>query len=537
MKKLLSCVLILSLVLTSVLFAVACNTPEDPVNPDDPNTPNPPEEVVLTEDAVSELLTATETKMKETDDLAATLQLNVKTNSNGVTVEIPVSLALKLVDITGENPAMSFAMTGNVMGEEMNINACYKDGWAYVTQNGESYKQQADNPFDGLDLEMPEMPELDDETVALLESMEADLLKNANAVTKDGVTTIAYSLTLEDLMEVVSALMGSMGGDESGADEELGGMGGILGGAEMPEGMEMDGKLDLTMKIKDNFLTQLVLSLNAEMSMEGQTMTYEIGVTLDIADPAETVTVTLPEGAENFEEKTAVDAATTMGAAFEAMKTLDTYGMSMDFHYTMTTGGTPSEMSQWVYIDVENDGDAENTVLGMESGRRQGDVEQTQNRYYKDGWYYYVDAEGNGTKEEQQMSYSDGYTNAIAGLLVGADADLYADAEVSEMDGMIMMELEPTSEQRGYIPNIALEFERSFSAPAEISDLTVTVLIEDGYIISYQVTFTATGTSATNDATMTVEVEAYFTLYALGDDVVVMFPDGYEDFEVVNSAL
>ena len=519
MKKILTWLLILSLLMMSMLTMTACLFGDD--------DGEEKEDEVLSEEEVEDLLAATEEKMEDLDDLEMRATLNIKMATQGVTVEIPMSMALKMDDYRGENPAMAMTLNGELMGEVLNYGMYYKDGWAYVIEDGESYKQQMENPFAELDTEMPA---IDGETVAMLEQLWANMLKNADAVTKsNGSTVIEFDMDLQELMTAFSALMENVG--DMGLGDDMG-LGGDMGLGDMSAMTDMmDGSLKLKLTVKNEYITKVTVDLSMNMEVEGQTTTVDMDVALELVDPGKSVTVTLPAGAESFEELSS-DPVSLIDEAIDAMLELDTYSMAVDMSYLAQSTGVTMEVEGWVYIDVRNDGDADNTELAMEVGTVMGDREQVRKTYYLDGWYYYVDGEGNGTREQEPMSYEYGYISALAEMMEGMTAEQFRGADVTMSDGMVIITVEPVNNAGAFIPDMALSFEDSLDAPATFSDVSVTVLLADGYIVSYQVTFVANGTS--DGTAVTYEADVSYLLYAMGDDVVVEMPDGREDFAIVN---
>ena len=283
MKKILSWFLILTMLTVSMLTLTACSL----LN----------REETLSQEEVEDLLTAVGDNMADLDDLEIRCVLDMKMIANGVTVEIPMSLTVTLDDYNSEDPAFAVTLTGSYMGTDMDMAAYYLSGWMYVYFGETGYKQQTDNPFADMELgmEMPELPELDAETAAVIEELVSGLSDRIEAVTDaDGVTEIKLELTMQELMEKVVEVMENVTG-KSLED--------VLGSAEIDVADMLDtidGKAKLDMTVKEDYLTKMSVDVDLSMEVDGQAASYEIDFEFEIVDPGKSVIVTLPEGAEEL---------------------------------------------------------------------------------------------------------------------------------------------------------------------------------------------------------------------------------------------
>ena len=280
MKKILSWILIVAMLLASVMTMTACDLFGKEVK-----------EEALSQDEVDDLLNAVSAKMEDLDDLEIRCSLDMKMVGEGVTVEIPLILNVKLDDYNSETPAFELSLSGSYMGTSLNMAMYYVDGWSYVYSGTDGYKQETDNPFAEMDMGMMEIPTLDEEAMAMLEELIAELSDRVEAVTEDGVTEIKLKITVRELMEMAMELSEYMSGE-------------ALDGEDLEEMTEMlnavSGDLELTMTVANEYITKIALDANVSTTVDGVAASYEVAFELEIVDPGQSVTVTLPDGAEEL---------------------------------------------------------------------------------------------------------------------------------------------------------------------------------------------------------------------------------------------
>ena len=280
MKKILSWILIVAMLLASVMTMTACDL-----------FGKEEKEEALSQDEVDDLLNAVSAKMEDLDDLEIRCSLDMKMVGEGVTVEIPLILNVKLDDYNSEAPAFELSLSGSYMGTSLNMAMYYVDGWSYVYSGTDGYKQETDNPFAEMDMGMMEIPTLDEEAMATLEELIAELSDRVEAVTEDGVTEIKLEITVRELMEMAMELSEDMSG-EALDSEDL---------EEMTEMLNaVSGDLELTMTVANEYITKIALDANVSTTVEGVAASYEVAFELEIVDPGQSVTVTLPDGAEEL---------------------------------------------------------------------------------------------------------------------------------------------------------------------------------------------------------------------------------------------
>ena len=210
--------------------------------------------------------------LEEMDQVDASLDLTMKMDVMGQSIEMPATVTIKGTGLTGDNPITRMVMTMTAMGETTTEDVYSVGGWDYYTSADGNYKMPSD--------------EEDDENITELgeELLSEELIAKATVTEKDGITTVALALTADEFMKSFLSFA------ESFADGELAADG--LSGT----------KVSLSFN-KKNQLTALSLSFKMETSEDGVTMGLGMDLTMTI-HKASGVTVEAPAGYENYEEIT-----------------------------------------------------------------------------------------------------------------------------------------------------------------------------------------------------------------------------------------
>ena len=286
MKKILSWLLVLAMLLTSLLTLVACDDDDEQ-----------PEEETLSKAEVTDLLSDAEEKMTDLDDYHVDIYAKIKMQAQGSSIEIPLALTVKLDDVQGENPGLAMTMSTQIMGEMTEMQVYCKDGWIYTVEDGVGIKEQMGDSLGGLGEDVA-LPEIDDETMQMLEQLYEEMLERADAVVSaNGATEITFEFTVEELMELVNALMAQI------PDAGLGEMGDMAGSFATVTEM-LTGTVEFGMTVKDEYITMIEVNADLGMAMEGQSASFDVEFSAELVNPGESVTIVLPEGAEDFEDAT-----------------------------------------------------------------------------------------------------------------------------------------------------------------------------------------------------------------------------------------
>ena len=305
MKKLLSWILILTMLLTALVTFASCKkggNDDDGENGDGTGTGGKKEPI--TQAAVEDLLSNVGTKMTDLDDMEVRIQLTLTMVEGSSTIAIPVEMVIKADDYRSENPAFSATFSYELMGERETYEFCLKDGWFYQTDGFDKEKFPAEETLEEAMEELEEVLEMFAPTeteMAALEGLWADLLESSYAtVDQNGVTEIKFETKLQDLLSALTAIVEGAVGDVDISDmideevaESLGMIEAVL--------EALSGDLTIVMTVKDNYVTKVETNVGAAVAIEGMSMNYNASFTIEIVNPGQSVTVSAPADADEYE--------------------------------------------------------------------------------------------------------------------------------------------------------------------------------------------------------------------------------------------
>ena len=305
MKKLLSWILILTMLMTALVAFASCKkggNDDDGENGDGTGTGGKKEPI--TQAAVEDLLSNVGTKMTDLDDMEVRIQLTLTMVEGSSTIAIPVEMVIKADDYRSENPAFSATFSYELMGERETYEFCLKDGWFYQTDGFDKEKFPAEEALEETMEELEEVLEMFAPTeteMAALEGLWADLLESSYAtVDQNGVTEIKFETKLQDLLSALTAIVEGAVGDADISDmideevaESLGMIEAVL--------EALSGDLTIVMTVKDNYVTKVETNIGAAVAIEGMSMNYNASLTIEIVNPGQSVTVSAPADADEYE--------------------------------------------------------------------------------------------------------------------------------------------------------------------------------------------------------------------------------------------
>lgn len=262
MKKLLSLVLMAALALSLVFALASC------------------EQLTayqLVSDAVA--------KTNGLDAVDAEMKMNMKTVTSGITMDVPVTMSMKATGLKGENPIVSANMVMPILGEEMPIEVYNEGDDFYIVMAGEGMKMKAG--------EYTEEYDVSSDFMDVIKALPEDVLKDVEIVkNSDGTKTVSVAISDAVFAEVYKDLLDSTkesaGGADLGADVSVSG-----------------AKVEITVN-KDGYVSSYKTSFTMEMTISvlGQEIktTTEADIAVTYKNPGAAVTITPPEGYQNFPE-------------------------------------------------------------------------------------------------------------------------------------------------------------------------------------------------------------------------------------------
>lgn len=268
MKKFLSILLVLCLILTSLALYSCDFGKKDDDDDDDDDDSKPLTTAEIIENAVNETVEIKAAEVK--------LDLDVSVGMQGVTIAVPVDAVLKAAD--GE---ASFDMELSFMGETMEINV-YTDGeWLYILEGGNGSKMlipyqyldnldEADIPFDSLDDAMSQIPEGTFDGVEVEEN--------------DGETELSITFTKKDYPEIYDGI--------------------AYGMAQTGYAIDADDVSDINVAVvisEDGYFKALSVEFSVDAVIEGQNAKIDVKLAVEATKVGKGVSVTPIPGCENFQ--------------------------------------------------------------------------------------------------------------------------------------------------------------------------------------------------------------------------------------------
>ncbi len=251
-KKILSLTLVVCLLLGTMVFA-SCNKK-------------------TLADVISEAIENTQ----KLDSYAADLEMNMKMDMQGVSMDVPMTISLEVEGQTTESPKLkgSISMT---MLEQTVTTDMYSDGeWTYMVLMGQGMKmksEEADSDYaETANMMLKQLPQ----------SVFVDKEFTENA---DGSLTFTTDLSSEMFNEIFSEFANEMIASNLGEE-----------GAEVEFG---DAKITIT--VADGYIKEYVMEYTMAMDVQGVAADVAVVTSLNYTKYSG-VTVTFPEGYENFEE-------------------------------------------------------------------------------------------------------------------------------------------------------------------------------------------------------------------------------------------
>ena len=165
------------------------------------------------------------------------------------------------------------------MGQKIETES-YMDGeYVYVVTDGEGYKttlEEAEGEYD-----------YSEELNENFQKLPEDLLKDIELVKgEDGSYSVTVNIPNETFKEIYGDLLDEV------SEASLG---------EVFDGLTISDCV-VTVTVKDDYATNYDLSFKMVMEVEGMEVTADVTADYEIVNPGKSVTITPPQGYENFEE-------------------------------------------------------------------------------------------------------------------------------------------------------------------------------------------------------------------------------------------
>ncbi|MDO5550467.1 MAG: hypothetical protein Q4F76_04805 [Lachnospiraceae bacterium] len=240
MKKLLSIVLTMTLVLS----LAGCSKPD-------------PREIY---DAASK-------KSGELADMAMTYETDMKMIQGEDTLDMTMSMEMKMTGINSDNLRYVAEGTTSAMGQEIPMSMYYEDGWYYMDTMGQKFKYAMD---------METMMEQIKQSMGNA-NMSSEYLTDITAE-KDGDSQIlTFTADASKLDSYVQDIMGMMGTGMEGVSYTI---------------HEMSGEAVVN---KEGYFSSSKILMKMDMTVEGESVAMEIDMDVVYQNPGQSVTIDTPD--------------------------------------------------------------------------------------------------------------------------------------------------------------------------------------------------------------------------------------------------
>ncbi|MBR2024632.1 MAG: hypothetical protein IKA02_02345 [Clostridia bacterium] len=256
MKKITSVIIALLMVAVSVLSFASC-------------------EVLKTEEVINNAIENT----AKLNDFEANVDIAIDMAMTGMTMNIPMDMAIKVKDANKENPISWSSITMEMLGEKITTESYMDSEYVYILSDGEGYKVPVEDAEDEYDFS----GEFDES----LKKLPVDLIKDIELVKgEDGSYKITVNVPKEVFEELYDEIIDSM------SEASLG---------EVVEDLELSDCV-VSVTVKDDYVTNYDISFVMSLSIQGISATSTVNAKYEIVNPGKSVTITPPQGYENFED-------------------------------------------------------------------------------------------------------------------------------------------------------------------------------------------------------------------------------------------
>ncbi len=259
-KKIVSLFLIIALLCATVVFT-ACEDENDSAKTD------------------AEIINEAIEKTGALNEISASMKMDFTMEAEGVSLTFPISAQIKGKNLDSDDDMIySMKMSMSMMGQKMDMEMYQEGQWAYMVMNGEKYKTKT------ADIEESNYSA---DTQAMLEGLPEEALKDVKLEKNDdGSQTAKFTIPGEKFDDAYKKAFDSFMG--------AGGMGAAMPEMEMPD-------VNVALTLENGYVTEYDMSFAIEMDIEGTKVSADVKVELTYENPGEPVTITPPEGYEDFE--------------------------------------------------------------------------------------------------------------------------------------------------------------------------------------------------------------------------------------------
>lgn len=226
---------------------------------------------------VVELAQAVE-RTNNLEDMDATLEVEMSMEIMGIEMNIPITADMKVKGMNSENPISFSTVSMSLLGTNVTVDVYQEGDWAYLSMDGMQYKMnisEAESEYD-----------YTDDMKNMLQTLPEYLLEGIEFTeNEDGSKTISVNISDEEFTELYDELL-----------EDLSATSGVN-----PEDLEVSDAV-VSITIKDGYVLEYDMEFTMAMTVEGVETDTDVAYKLTYNNPGQAVTITPPEGYQDFEE-------------------------------------------------------------------------------------------------------------------------------------------------------------------------------------------------------------------------------------------
>ena len=210
-------------------------------------------------------------------EFEAKMDMVIDMSMTGMTMNVPMNISMKVKDADKENPIVWANMSTSVLGEAVEMESYMDKDYVYLVSDGEGCKMSIDETDDEYDYT--------DDVNDILQKLPVDLIKDTELIKENGTFKITVNIPDGTFKEIFDDLIDSM------SEASLG---------------EFIGDFDIsdcvvTVTVKDDYVTNYDISYKMSMTANGVKIDSSVTAKVEYVNPGQSVTITPPDGYENFE--------------------------------------------------------------------------------------------------------------------------------------------------------------------------------------------------------------------------------------------
>ena len=222
-------------------------------------------------------------KSTEQNAMDAKVSMVMKAEADGETIEIPITMDMKMKALDTA-PQMYIAMNMEAEGESIDIAYFNDEEYLYMEVMGIMMKcPLPEGYFDSENFMGNTAEDLADTS-----NLSEELVKSLKTESVDGGTKYTIAFKDDQLSKILQ--------DEDGALSEFA----DLAGTDM-SGVTVDDITETVVVNNDGYMTQLAMTFKMAVKSGSESGTMDISMTLDVNNPGQDVTITLPDTSSAME--------------------------------------------------------------------------------------------------------------------------------------------------------------------------------------------------------------------------------------------